>query len=456
MKRGNFSFFNKAENAFLIIGVIFGILFLLITPPFQVSDEYNHFFRSYQISEGRIIPERQQSKIGGLIPKSLVTTSQSVSTGIPFHPEIKQKPEKIFSLLNLPLESHNKIFVHFPNTSLYSPIPYLPQATGIALGKIIGFSPITLMYMGRICNLLVWVLLGYLSIKVTPIFKWLFFLLALTPMSLFQAASLSADGVTNSLSFLLIAIFLNHGLVESKQVNKIGIFIIILLSILLSLAKQAYLPLALLFLIIPPKKLGMKRYFTIFALLLLLCLLAVIAWSFITKEMYIPLQPNVSPSKQLVIILNNPLNFFALIFDTFILKIATYIKEFIGTLGWLDTELPKLYIFSYAFVLLFVAMASKKKDIVISYKQKMVILITLILNVIFLYALMYLSWTSVGGNIIEGIQGRYFIPIAPLVFLLLYNQQINFNIKKFGLVVACYSVFSETFTAIVLLHRYYL
>lgn len=206
MKVPKFSFFIQPEKAFVTIGLIFGILFLLITPPFQVADETAHFFRSYQVSEGQIVAEKQKNQVGGPLPQSLVDTWQKVSSGIPNNPEIKQKPADIFSLLNLPLKSDNKIFGHFPNTSLYSPIPYLPQAAGMMLGKAFGLSPIILLYLGRIFNLLVWLLLGYISIKITPIFQWVFFLLALTPMSLFQAASLSADAVTNSLSILLITI----------------------------------------------------------------------------------------------------------------------------------------------------------------------------------------------------------------------------------------------------------
>lgn len=448
--------FTAPQKAFVTIGLIFGILFLLITPPFQAADEYNHFYRSFQISEGKIIAERQQNQVGGFLPKSLVTTTQKVSVGIPFNPEGKQKPENIFSLFNLPLESNNRVFIAFPNTAVYSPIPYLPQIIGITLGKIIGLSPILLMYVGRICNLLVWLVLGYLAIKVTPIYKWTFFLLALTPMSLFQAASLSADAVTNGLAFLLIAVFLQVALESKKVVTKNQIFIIFLLSVLLALAKQAYFPLVGLFLLIPVEKIGnRKKYFLIFGLLFLISVHAIAAWSVFSKSTYTILVPDVAPGKQIHFILTHPFDLVGVILRTFFKDGIEYISQFIGKLGWLDTKLPPLFILSYLIMLVFVSLVHRK-DILISQRQKIIIWLTLILNVSLIATILYISWTPVGKEIILGLQGRYFIPIAPLVFLLLYNNKFKIKVINIDIIIVLYSIFSASLTATILLKRYYL
>ena len=41
------------QKVFLFLGGFFGIIFLLITPPFQVPDEFQHFLQAYNLSEGR-------------------------------------------------------------------------------------------------------------------------------------------------------------------------------------------------------------------------------------------------------------------------------------------------------------------------------------------------------------------------------------------------------------------
>lgn len=451
------SIFTAPQKAFVTIGLIFGILFLLITPPFQAADEYNHYYRAFQISEGQIIAQKHQNQVGGFLPKSLVTTTERVSVGIPFNPEGKQKPEKIFSLFNLPLESNNRVFVAFPNTAVYSPIPYLPQIIGIALGKIIGLSPILLMYVGRICNLLVWLVLGYLAIKITPICKWTFFLLALTPMSLFQAASLSADGVTNGVAFLLMAVFLQSALEEKKVVTGTQIFIIFLLSVLLALAKQAYFPLVGLFLLIPVRKIGnKKKYATVFALLFLASVLAIFTWSFFSKSTYTTLVPNAAPGKQIHFILTHPFDLVGVILRTFFKDGIEYISQFVGKLGWLDTKLPPLFILSYIIMLGFISLVNHRKDILISQMQKRILLLTFILNVILIATILYISWTPVAKDRILGLQGRYFIPIAPVLFLLLYNSKFQVKVKNIGMIITLYSIVSATLTATVLLKRYYL
>lgn len=514
------SLFNIPEKAFVTIGLIFGILFLLITPPFQAADELNHYYRSFQISSGQIIAEKQQNEVGGFLPKNLVTTTQKVSAGIPFNPEAKQNPEIIFSLLNVPLESNNKVFIAFPNTAVYSPIPYLPQIIGITLGKTINLTPILIMYVGRVCNLLVWLVLGYFAIKVIPICKWTFFLLALTPMSLFQAASLSADAVTNGVSFLLIATFLQLALEPrlpdwNQKVEEINstsqkyldkkIFIIFLLSVLLALSKQAYFPLVGLFLLIPVEKIGnRKKYIGIFALLCLASVLAILSWSLISKGTYTTLVPNVAPSKQIQFILTHPFDLIGVILRTFFKDGVEYISQFIGKLGWMDTKLPPLFILSYLVILVFsvntgvvqnrdvnvthrqakggfwksrrkdAQAASRRvdtkviteddlsvsgltyKDILISTRQKRILLLILILNVILIATILYISWTPVAKDRVFGLQGRYFIPIAPIFFLLLYKDKFKLKIRNINMIIVLYSVLSGTLTAVVLLKRYYL
>jgi len=40
-------------------------------------------------------------------------------------------------------------------------------------------------------------------------------------------------------------------------------------------------------------------------------------------------------------------------------------------------------------------------------------------------AMNYLGWNPVGARTVDFLQGRYFIPIAPLAFLLLTNRRLS-------------------------------
>ncbi|MBW4682866.1 MAG: DUF2142 domain-containing protein [Microcoleus vaginatus WJT46-NPBG5] len=462
------------EKAFVIISLISGILFLLITPPFQAADEYQHFYRSFQVAQGSFISEKKIADchgrllytpaaicVGGMLPKSVLTTAQQASSvDLRFQPKNKQNVQDILSLLNLPLKRQDRIFVRFPNAALYSPIPYLPQALGMAFGQLLGGSPIIIFYLGRAVNLFVWVGLIYLAIKITPIYKWLLFLLALTPMQLFQAASLSADAFTNAASFLLAAIFFQMAFEPAQHIKFIKIISIASLSILIGLSKTAYFPLNLLYLLIPIKKLGsVTKYFLGFFGINLLTLIALLTWSSLIKDLYIPLRPatdNVVLSEQVNYILNQPMQFILTQINTFSTYGLNYLEQLIGKLGWLDTSLPKFHIISYIILLVTVALVSHKSDIKISLFQKTIALIIILLTGLLITTAMYLAWTPVGAGLIEGVQGRYFIPLTPLFFLLLYNQKIKINLKIPISTLTGYALFSCTLTAAILLKRYYL
>jgi uncharacterized membrane protein len=492
------------ERVFLFLALCYGTVLLLITPPFQAPDEPNHFYRAYQISEGRFTAVKQfppvltpaqkaerdrevrdlrrslakgdaeavlkasqdlkyTGGVGGFLPESLVATAKAFFRLL--NPENRQNVRDIFRLLALPLNGDSRLFVHFPNTALYSPIPYLPQAFGIALGKILHSSPLALMYWGRIANLFFWVFLVYLSIKIIPVCKWLLFLLALMPMSLFQAASLSADSFTNGISFLLISVFLRYAFDESCScrlyISTIAIFVI---SLLLSLSKQAYFLMPLLFLLIPVDKIGTKRkFYAIFSLLCLLNVSAILLWTLVADvykdiyTLYNAIIPTLSAEKQTLYVVSHPLQYCKVLAMTFMQSGRHFMDSFVGQLGWLDTDLPELFRVSYIVMLFAAVLSERRENIVFSLKQRGIILATLLMSILVISTLAFIGWTPVGGRIIN-VQGRYFIPVSPLFFLLFYKRKIRLNLNSIGaqLTILCYSLFSLTYTAYVIIKRYYI
>lgn len=450
---------------FIFIALLFGIVFSLVTPPFQVPDEVAHFYRAFQISELHILLDTS-SKGNAYLPISLETTwSTSLNGSENFYKRKKINIQNIISLLNIPLNSMNR---KFTTTSSYSsPIPYIPQALGIASGRIFNLSPLLLMYTGRIFNLIAWIFLISLAIKTTPVHKWVFFLLALTPMSLFQGASLSPDAVTNGLSFLVIALFYKYAFDKSNTIKNREILILILTCYSLSLCKNAYIFIIFLFLLIPVRKIGDKKtFFTKFFSLILSSFTIMLIWNYISEVTFTSTKIEISPERQMDFILSNLLQYCKVFFDTLVIN-GFFIKDFIGILGYRDVILPEPLIKSYAIILLLIALVDSKKDITIYIKQKIIIITIFIITIIEISTIFYLIWTPVGGDIILGIQGRYFIPLGPLFYILFYNNLIivklnSLNIitllKKyslFSLLIILYSTYSLTTTINVLITRYY-
>lgn len=466
----------KTENLFLAIALTFGVIFTLIIAPFHAESEPQHYYRSYQISEAKLIADKKITDcygqqfatylpsttcVGGMLPKSILTTAKTTE-GIESrkNPKRKQNIQTIIALLNLPLDSNNRVFLRFPNISLFFPITHLPQAFGMAIGRLFNLSPLVLLYIGRICNLLVWLLLVYLAIKITPFYKWLLLLLALTPMSIFQASSLSGDALTNGLSFLLIAAILKTAFAGEKQVTKSEIFILALLSLLLSLSKLAYFPILFLLWVIPVQRFpSKKQYFITLSAIVLVSLAAVLSWLLITRHLNVPLRldtPNLTTQQRLDYLASQPWKLLVLLGNTLRLHGLTYLEQFLGGMGWGETKMPIWHIVSFGLVLVGVAACSHDKDIVVCRRQKAISLGIVVTNVVLIFTLLYVTWTSLDADVIQGFQGRYLIPISPLLFLLFYNQKIKLKFKKFNYAIACYLLFCQTLTVAVLLKRYWL
>ena len=418
----------KPQTAFLIIGLIYGLGFLLATPAFQVPDEYEHFYRSLYVSEGHVIPEKLGNTSGVYVPESVQFTSDTVNDEWYNFLQDRDNKTNLTSLLHLPFNSKNMVFEDISRIAVitYSPVPYLISAFAIDIGKLFNLAPLVLMYIGRLANLLAWVFLTYLAIKITPIHKWVFLMLSLIPMTLFEAASLSADSFLLGLSFLIIAIFFKYAFDENKK--KIGfkdIYILGVLLLLLGLAKSNYILLLLLIFLIPSYKFGSRRNrFLVTGSLFLVVGAVVGVWTLLVNGLYAPIVPQVSISDQIMYILGDPLRFPYILINTFISRGLSYQFLFVGNF-WLDIPLPTWWLGFYLVTIIPVALLDKNRINLIR-KQKLISALTFFLNFLAACALVYITWTPVGQNVIDGIQGRYFIPIFPLLFLLLYKVR-NFE-----------------------------
>jgi len=450
----------KIEFIFLFIAIIIGILFVFITPPFQGPDEYNHFYRAYQISEFQFLAKQQQNQIGGDIPISITETMTQVGNQkLEFHPKNKQSINMIVPLLKMPLNKNIKKFEHFENTAIYFPIMYLPQSVGIFIGRIFNLSPLILMYLGRTFNLVSWSFLTFLAIRIMPFGKRTMLILALAPMAVFQAASFSADGVINSLAFLLIAVFIRYAFDEERAIHNKDIIIIFILSMILALCKQSYFLISLIFLLIPVKKMASKKkYYLFFISLMASNIIVILVWTYCVKYAILPLayRPNVSAISQLLYIINDPVNYIHVLGKTFFIYWHVYITGWVGRLGWFDTVLPSKCIDVYLLMLVFTALTDSKTDMVIDVKKRSIIFITLMLELILIVSLIYLSFNTIGFTYIAGVQGRYFIPVGPLFCLLFYNKFCFITGNKIKWATSSFSVIFLGISLFVLINRYYL
>lgn len=135
----------------------------------------------------------------------------------------------------------------------YSPLAFIPQAAGITFARLAGLSMWSQLQAGRVFNLMVYIALGALSVLLVDRLGWLMTVILANPVSVFIAASLSADMLTNAIAALTIALTVKLAEAAHKKIPlMIGLGICVALLVPL---KLCYMPLALLPLILQSIKL---------------------------------------------------------------------------------------------------------------------------------------------------------------------------------------------------------
>lgn len=417
----------KIENVFLIFALLFGIVFVFATPPFQSVDENFHFYRAYAIASGQFTAEKENSFSGSKLPKSIPILTHKYDRLVKNINE-KTSLSEFKSNLQIKLEKSNTMFTGYSNTALYSPAAYLAQSSGIAIGNLLNLPPLLLVYLGRIFNLIMYVILGYYAIKVIPILKPAVFLILLMPMNLSLGASLSTDAMLITLSLIFTALILKYIVTNDRLTYKNAVFLSAL-SVAFALIKHHFFLLPLLFLI--PRERYDGKYWQKLCLMILPAVFACLIWSKIVSDLYVPLREGADMYAQLDFIAHNFLAFVLVLLKTIAVKTFRIIITMIGVLGWQDTRLDILTYILYPLAILYTAMNSVDRQIILSKFQTIILSSTLIISYLLIVTYMYLSWSPVGSGIVTGLNGKYFITLLlPLLILIASKIKTKFTVNN--------------------------
>jgi uncharacterized membrane protein len=413
----------RPERFLVLAGGLAGLAFLVLTPPFQVADEPAHFFRAFALAELRILPQIRaidgRQVTGAELPRSFFLTLQEIGYyQVSFRNHRKVDPQRLVPALRRGLETSDRVFFDFGAPVMYAPVPYLPQALAISVGRAAGASPVVLLYLARLANLLAWLAGMFFAIRLAPFFKWGLVLLALTPMAISLAASASPDAATAWLSFVVIASFLAAAFRDPRPIGGREIARLLALALVLSLCKQLYFVLSALFLLVPARKLGgPRRRAAAFALMILLQLGMNALWWYLAMRGHPYSHEGTDPGAQLSLVLAHPLKVVWIFFHTLRVYAGFYLSSFVGNLGWLDTPPPNWLVVAYLSVAVMTAVFFGVPRGVLRWRHRLLLFLPAALIWAMILGYHYLIWTKVGADLMEGPQGRYLIPLAPIVLL---------------------------------------
>ena len=315
--------------------------------------------------------------------------------------------------------------------NLYSCLPYLPAGAAFRLGRAFTSSPLSLMYLGRFTNLLFYLLGTLIAMRLLPDFQVPLAVLALMPMSLHQAASLSADAVTMAVAFVLTAYILRLALSSpaagepATPLQRSDYLLLLLCGIVSGLCKSDA-GLMFLLLLIPGVRFPNRvtRWLAITGYIVLAYGTAA-AWQYIDKpngEVYATLKAaaGIYLHQNAAFIFEHPAVFLNALVRTTAQKGREYLQQFVGILGWLEIQLPAWITWGYLALLAVTAVVYRPKPRLARW-QRILLVSIFLLNALSLLAAFWITETPrdllTSSSYEIPIFGRYLIPFALLLMI---------------------------------------
>lgn len=399
----------KPEIFFAVIALVFGILLCFLIPVGSGFDEITHLARVWETSGGAIIPNQKFSQ-GPYFPMAF--TEVSYRNRFFYTPVGDDYFQKYGGTR---IDWNN--FTDHKTRSVYFPIFYLPQAFIVGLlARALDAPVLWIYYLCRLAELLGYVLMVYLAIRRIPYGKWIVAYLALAPMALYQAGTITTDPYTNGISLLFIAWVLYLARVERITPKQIGILLAV--TLLLFSAKLNTIFLVLLLVLLPARKFPSRRAFWLFwGGVIALFAVVVIGWNLLVYSSFYMNVPGYGLFAQLQYILSHPFAYLGTFAGDLALHAQTYLIEWIGVYAYSAGHVPPVVYILYGVGLALVWLLDAAPERAPVGKERAALLGSAVLGFVFTITIMYLVNSRVGAPNIEGVQGRYFILVAPLLFL---------------------------------------
>lgn len=420
----------KLEKMFITFAIPIGMMYAIYMLPTYVPDEQTHLYRAYQISIGNFIEIRQDETANVNIPQNILNS-------------IIFKVNNYTDLFNN-IQGNNDYSIVGEKENVaqsYFPTLYMFSSLGLFIGKMLLLNPIVTMYLAKVLNFIAYLVLGYFAIRKIPFGKMVVLAYLMLPMVLQQAISMSADSLTNSVAIFFIAYTLYIIKKDSAMTQKEEILYYILVAFI-ALAKIAYMPLALLsWLLIGNKNYEKRQKLRVIIISTLLAVMLSISWygfsmvNYPDTRTYIE-ENGVNGTEQIKYVISHPIEYAKVILNTIQVEGENYIYMFVGkNLGWLNINTSMLTIIGFIVLVLFAPFLSKKQEQTILDNKQRLWMVTIFAG-IFLLVLtgLYIGWTAVGGEIVIGVQGRYFIPIVILLLLCMCMKEKYMDFKHINVV----------------------
>lgn len=414
----------RAEQIFLPCVIVLGLVYSFLIPPYCVPDERAHIDTAYRISNRMLgveeIPgaDRAYKRACDIDPSKENTIDISAEVYVELWGELFARAED---------ETYQIAYTGnvVENATMLN---YLPAALGFTAARLLHLSHLSMIMLGRWFNLCVVAFLLWLGIRKAPFGKDVLAVVGLLPMVLQQIASCSYDGLLLGAVYVFASYCLS--LVYAKEKNLFDLLVMFVSGCFVAANKGGvYLPLLGMVLLIfwenRESVLRRLRWAVLAAFPFGLVFLA--QFSNRILGLFLRTQGDVYREGETLYTLSyfieSPKEFVRIFQNTLVSRMDYFIQEMTGSrLGRLNVNVPWFLLVGFVF-LIFLCLLRTEEDrdqirIRTGYRVYLWFLCAASAGLIMLS--MLLAWTQVGTDYIQGLQGRYFLPL--LIILLLIGR----------------------------------
>lgn len=423
----------KPELVFVCTAFLIGCLIIWGVGTNQVGyDEYSHAKSAYDLSFGSTIEttEAAMQLKGNLLPFFYTPEERELI-------EQYEQENNDYSWADI---THQSRMVRAENRVYY------PNALGFKFARLIGADFASSVMLAKLGGLICYIAVMYFAIAMASRYKMLVAFIALLPNNMFMACSLTRDMVVTSFLILGTVLMMNEFLEPEKKLTWQRTLAIILAFVCGSVSKPVYIVMLLLLLFLGKAKFENRLQEVIFKVAI--CMVA----GLMIYDIFYPTpvagsdhmlvsnfafagdkrSTGTSNIGQMQYILGNPLTYTKVLLGSMFGMLFEYLAlDSFMNYGYLGNA-PMIFNWIGLFIGLCLSLVSPKNEERKVLGKGMIALTALMLfgTISVVWTSMYISYTAVGSSTIEGVQGRYFIPLFVPFFICLFRKNRKSRLDK--------------------------
>lgn len=417
-----------AAWVFVLVATVAGTLFVFVNPPFWGNDGLSQYARAYQVSQGGLLPQQIEwygkgDSYGGSIPASVWSLYEHAAKDLGANESepaaMILEPAVYDALGHERYRSANENLIWFSNTAAYSPVPYAPAALASLIATAMDLSVLSALRLMALSSLLAYIVPALLALIVLrrSRARWLFLGLALLPPALLQTATITADALTNGVALLFAALLVKASL-EHKRLGAVETGLLYASIVLLPICKPSYLFLIPLALLVRSRLRSGPRPLLWIAMAVSTAIWVV--WTWITRgigDVLAFYRADYESSEfglagTIAHTLADPLGFLGNVARTIFYRDNFF---FLDLLGSSNVRVPSTAMLAMIVALL--VAAGWVNRIRVSRGVRWTWIAVGLLSVAALFGTLYATFTPIGFYLLDGVQGRYFFPLWPILIM---------------------------------------